>query len=154
MNGRQVIDVIRKNTMNSAVGIDYGAGDTPAPEFGPRGRRASPAGFGPPRTSSPAPGLNASPPLRTTPLSGRTYPNQHRYTLTDSGSGQSIFPGSTRPQSTVSRPSSRPPNGRVPSGPIPTNELATARPTKAGPTTFAEMGIQGAKAEEKDCVIM
>jgi len=28
------------------------------------------------------------------------------------------------------------------------------RPAGKGPTTFAEMGIQGVKLEEKECVIM
>jgi len=168
MDGRQVIDVIRKNSTNPAVGVNYAAGTASATEFDPRGRRASAGVPGGPRTSS---SPNSSPPLRSAPISGRTYPNQHRYTLVDSGPaagsapgvgpGQGPAPGiSMRPQSAVSlppapRPSSRPPAGRLPSGPILTNEPATfAKPAKTGPATFAEMGIQGAKAEEKDCVIM
>lgn len=31
--------------------------------------------------------------------------------------------------------------------------VVAPKPSK-GPTTFAEMGIQGAKAEDKECVIM
>ena len=60
------------------------------------------------------------------------------------------------------RPASRPALPRVQSGGIPPTEpqqqqqqpVAAPRPAKTGPTTFAEMGITAAKAEDKECVIM
>jgi len=155
VNGQQVIDVIRKNSINPAAGIVPSAA---APGLG------NVAEFGPgiPRASSPVSDLNPSPRPRPIPPGGRMYPSQHRYTLTDSGPSVGQMPGAGpgRPQSisplpTGSRPSSRPPPGRAPSGPIQSSEpVAAPRTSKTGPTTFAEMGIQGAKADDKDCVIM
>ena len=48
------------------------------------------------------------------------------------------------------RPVGRPPGQRTGSTPSPV--LPPQRPAAKGPTTFAEMSIQGVKLEEKECV--
>lgn len=65
------------------------------------------------------------------------------------------------------RPAGRPPGQRTGSTPSPAmppggtqdqdgpgSQPPPARPAAKGPTTFAEMGIQGVKLEEKECLIM
>jgi hypothetical protein len=103
----------------------------------------------------------------------RQFTNQHRYTLVDPGSGSgppSRQQSPSQPQPpTYARPAGRPPGQRQGSGPpqgppaqgppqggadrVPSPQAARPSGPKA-PTTFAEMGIQGAKLEDKDCVIM
>lgn len=83
-----------------------------------------------------------------------------RYALADPGSN-SVPPGATpRPQQGGRQPSDRfnpgaPSHGSTPPPQQP-HHHNTAPPTKkpTGPATFAEMGIQGAKAEDKECRIM
>ncbi|KIK36716.1 hypothetical protein CY34DRAFT_811059 [Suillus luteus UH-Slu-Lm8-n1] len=100
----------------------------------------------------------------------RQFVGQHRYTLVDPGSGAAPPPPSqqTQPQPAYARAAGRPPGQRQGSGPpqgqaqvqgapsdrAPTPQGATRPPGSKPPTTFAEMGIQGAKLEEKECIIM
>ncbi|KAG0706871.1 HCP-like protein [Suillus ampliporus] len=102
----------------------------------------------------------------------RQFAGQHRYTLVDPGSGSA--PPSRQqspsqqpqqqPQPAYARAAGRPPGQRQGSAPpqaqgppagdrAPTPQAARSSGPKP-PTTFAEMGIQGAKLEEKECVIM
>ena len=60
-------------------------------------------------------------------------------------------PSRTDPPS-YARPVGRPPGQRT--GNIPSPVLPPERAAAKGATTFAEMGIQGMKPEEKECVIM
>lgn len=113
------------------------------------------------RYSSPQPqnAATASPRLR--PAKPQQFPNSNRYTLTDPGSGSAPGPrqGSPSAPGRGQSPSSRPVAGSLPD-PAGTGtgtgsgDSTPPRKTVTGPTTFAEMGIQGAKAEEKECVIM
>lgn len=98
----------------------------------------------------------------------KQFPNQHRYTLVDPGLA---LPGAMSPPRTQSpayaRPAGRPPAQRTASAPSPggmptqtgpegsgVQPPSKQRPAAKGPSTFAEMGIQGARLEEKECVIM
>lgn len=104
----------------------------------------------------------------------RQFTNQHRYTLVDPGSAPPSRQQSPAQQSqpTYARPAGRPPGQRQGSGPpqgptaqgppqgplgssdrVPSPQAARP-PVPKPPTTFAEMGIQGAKLEDKECVIM
>ena len=70
--------------------------------------------------------------------------------------------GVSLPPSRTDLPGYAPPAGRAPgqrTGSMPLPALppdmeGLERPAAKGPTTFAEMGIQGVKLEEKVCVIM
>jgi hypothetical protein len=105
----------------------------------------------------------------------RQFAGQHRYTLVDPGSGgappsrQQSPIQQPQPQPAYARAAGRPPGQRQGSGPpqgqspqalatsgdrTPTPQGSTRPPGPKPPTTFAEMGIQGAKLEEKECVIM
>ncbi|KAJ7588155.1 HCP-like protein [Mycena floridula] len=146
-DGRQVIDVIRKNTITSYPEPGQGAGP-------PRGRYPSHSREHSQSTPVPRP--------------QKAVPAQHRYTLTDAPPQVTPAADSHRTQSPASRnPNARPPNSNLaPPGPNPNSRPnsapssnassnASARPKPPGPATFAEMGFQGAKAaEDKDCVIM
>ncbi|KAL0579576.1 hypothetical protein V5O48_002414 [Marasmius crinis-equi] len=110
----------------------------------------------------------------------KQFAGASRYTLTDPGSGSagnspsgSPAPGG-RPQHPGRAPSAGPPGSGGYGGPRPGSsgaphpgpgsrpgsagvggpEGGSQRPKPPGPQTFAEMGIQGAKAEDKECVIM
>ncbi|KAG1726342.1 HCP-like protein [Suillus paluster] len=108
----------------------------------------------------------------------RQFANQHRYTLVDPGSGSATPVRQQSPsqqpqaqQPAYARAAGRPPGQRQGSAPqpqppaqaqgplgadrdrTPTPQAARAPGSKPA-TTFAEMGIQGAKLEEKECVIM
>ena len=103
---------------------------------------------------------NGSPQLRPIQPGGRAYPNSHRYTLTDAPAAP-IPGGGTRPLSVGGvRPAGRPPASRLQSGGVQSAQSAQSaapaapRLAKAGPATFAEMGIAHTKLEEKECVIM
>ncbi|KAL4079382.1 HCP-like protein [Scleroderma citrinum] len=156
-DGQRVVDVIRKNsnTRPVAQGPPVPAPNQPMSAI--------------PENNTPA---NASPRVAQAPAPGqppRQFPNQHRYTLVDPGSA----PGSSSPPSRTQSPpyarqAGRPPGQRSASGPapgpapsnagppedVPPPSRAPQRPPARGPSTFAEMGIQGAKLEEKECVIM
>lgn len=122
-------------------------------------------------SSSPSAVPQQLPPQQQQPQ--RQFVGQHRYTLVDPGSGsappsrQQSPSQQPQPQPAYARAAGRPPGQRQGSGPsqgqgppqaqaqvpgdrAPTPQAAARKP----PTTFAEMGIQGAKLEEKDCVIM
>lgn len=124
--------------------------------------------------SSPSAVPQQLPPQQQQPQ--RQFVGQHRYTLVDPGSG-SATPSrqqspsqqpQPQPQPAYARAAGRPPGQRQGSAPpqgqppqaqgSPGDRAPTpqaARPTgPKPPTTFAEMGIQGAKLEEKECVIM
>ncbi|KAF9039654.1 HCP-like protein [Hymenopellis radicata] len=70
-------------------------------------------------------------------------------------------PGSSHAKLPSGAPNSRPstaasnPSGRIPAGVMNTPQPAGSGPPKRpGPTTFAEMGFQGGKAEEEKCTVM
>ncbi|KAF8137269.1 HCP-like protein [Boletus edulis] len=165
-DGRQVVEVIRKNSVARhhahGSGPIVGVGATPGlPPVNEREQAPVPA------ASPQGPGTGPS-------SAQRQFPNQHRYTLVDPGSGSAG--GSSPPLRTDSpsyaRPAGRPPGQRAGSIPLPSPALPASGPDGDGdanggpgqtapplprakaPTTFAEMGIQGVKLEEKDCVIM
>ncbi|KAJ8496917.1 hypothetical protein ONZ45_g12256 [Pleurotus djamor] len=125
-----------------------------------------------PQQTSPRPPHASPNPANTTGVGlrpqqpGRQFPNAQRYTLTDPGSGSASPPppvGMGRPSTASPRPGTAGSGGgpsRVPSGddfgaPGGFGGAGGGRVNKPpGPTTFAEMGFQGAKAEDKECVIM
>ena len=158
MNQNQVVDVARRASLDHGPRDEYYHNPPQAPP---------PAGL----ASVPEGSPNSSPRLRPQPGARQQYPNnQHRYTLTDGGpsSGLPLQAGPIPPGG--ARPAGRPPAqrqqggpggppGRLSNGPMPSAPQAPAaaapRPSKPpGPATFAEMGITGAKAEDKECVIM
>ncbi|THU83516.1 hypothetical protein K435DRAFT_689452 [Dendrothele bispora CBS 962.96] len=137
-DANQVVDLIRKNTLEGRPG-GYGGGP-----HGGHGRY----------TTEPAPYQQGPPPGSVMPsvgpphMDGRAYPTANRYTLTDPGTApppEGAPPG-RHPQSRQSSPRpGRPGMG----GPAPSTS-----PKPPGPQTFAEMGFQGARAQDKECVIM
>ena len=162
---RQVVDVIRKNS--TARHHAHGSGP--------------PAGAGvwtppvlPPVTEQQPPphAMNMSPQVLQAPAQAptqpqRQFPNQHRYTLVDPGANSAgVSPPPSRMDSPgYARPAGRAPGQRTGSMPSPglpphmegpgaSQPPPPQRPAAKGPTTFAEMGIQGVKLEEKVCVIM
>jgi len=150
MSGRQVIDVVRKNSTDVPQGPAVVQGAV-APGLGTLAEKER-------RDSIPNMPSQDLSRLRPTAAPGRGYPNSQRYTLADGGA----IPGppapglSVRPQSVGAlRPAaSRPAASRIQSGGVQPSEAPAPRPAKTGPTTFAEMGITAGKAEDKDCVIM
>ncbi|KIL58303.1 hypothetical protein M378DRAFT_332549 [Amanita muscaria Koide BX008] len=116
----------------------------------------------------------SSPRLR--PAQPQQFPNVNRYTLTDNPGppGRNLSPA--RPMSGGGPGAGRygrggravsggvgmttPPHNSSPGpshSPLPSEtgpEAATSAKQYKGPATFAEMGIQGVKAEDKECVIM
>ncbi|KAF8319199.1 hypothetical protein F5887DRAFT_905608 [Amanita rubescens] len=111
----------------------------------------------------------SSPRLR--PANTQQYPNLNRYTLVDNPvpSSRSASPG--RPGSGGNTPTvgrygrggrnvsggvgvSTPPHSTSPGPPSSEGSESHASKPQRGPSTFAEMGIQGVKAEDKECVIM
>ncbi|KAG9313607.1 HCP-like protein [Chiua virens] len=155
-DGRQVVDVIRK----TSVARHHGQTGAPPPVLTPvtEQSQASPQ-MQPAYSPAPAP-------------TQRQFPSQHRYTLVDPGAGPTAGqspPPMVADSPSYARPAARPPAQRVgslptpaaPQGPYnadtggsPTPQQPPARSAAKGPTTFAEMGIQGVKLEEKECVIM
>ena len=102
---------------------------------------------GPVRSASPARKLRKN----------QEHKNSSSITLANnSGAGRSPSPGWTpRTKSTADEmgPVSTPPVPSLP--PISANDNNTYTPTSPRhPTTFAEMGFNGVKAEDKDCIIM
>lgn len=159
-DGRQVVEVIRKNSTARHHG--HGSSAAPTPVLPPVAEQP------PAHTMSPQIQQGPSAPPQAPPQ--RQFPNQHRYTLVDPGSGSAG--GASPPLRTDSpsyvRPAGRPPGQRAGSIPSPAppqggpqdvngdihQQPLPGRQTAKGPTTFAEMGIQGVKLEEKECVIM
>ncbi|KAH7886822.1 HCP-like protein [Phlebopus sp. FC_14] len=157
-DGRQVVEVIRRNSVVRPSA--QAPGPVSGPALPPVAEQAA---------NSPSPRINQGPAAQPP----RQFPNQHRYTLVDPGSnsaGGSPPPSRTQSPS-YARPTGRPPGQRTGSGgpgqgvmspPMPSSQVAEGEvpqqaPTRAhvkGPTTFAEMGIQGARLEEKECIIM
>jgi hypothetical protein len=98
----------------------------------------------------------------------RQFPNQHRYTLVDPGAISAGSVAAPRTESpSYARPVGCPPGqrtGSMPSLALPpgwpdmeepgASQPPPQRAAGKDPTTFAEMGIQGVKLEEKECVIM
>ncbi|ESK92306.1 chitin synthase activator [Moniliophthora roreri MCA 2997] len=171
-DSKQVVELIRKNTLGSRPPIPpqqpsaHGRYATEPQPYPPQQARPPSAG-GPHQQQAPynGPGVGLRPQQHQ-----QAFPSANRYTLTDPGSG-SAPPGSGRTTSPM-QGGPVPPGRRVTSGPgsqtppqgpsqqpPPQNQ---SRPTssaggaskKPGPQTFAEMGFTGAKAEDKDCVIM
>jgi hypothetical protein len=164
-HGRRVIEHIRKNSLAYH------------PEPGPSQQYPPPASSGAPTMPS-MPEHPSSPPIHATghhmPSAAipqarprpqkqqQQLPAQNRYTLSDPGSG-SASPANSRPPSQAPPSQFRPPGQRKQSGGTagsPANSSPSTPPVqqqppkKTGPATFAEMGIQGGKAEDKECVIM
>ena len=164
-DSRQVVDVIPKNSTTRHHAHGSGAGGTPIlPPVTELHQQQPP----PPVVHA----MNMSPQVPQGPPQGpppqRQFPNQHRYTLVDPGANSA---GNSPPPSRTdspgyARPAGRPPGQRTGSMPSPALPPDTEgfggasqapppqRPAAKGPTTFAEMGIQGVKLEEKECVIM
>ena len=161
-DSHQVVEHIRRSSSTRhPAGVASGAAPnlTPVTEQG--------QGAVPGHVASPPMSQGASPGT-TPPHNQRHFPNQHRYTLVDPGSGSAG--GSPPPSRTDSpsyaRPAGRPPGqrgGSMPSPAMPPDAdsppgpgLGVSSPSQRskGPTTFAEMGIQGVRLEEKECVIM
>ncbi|PBK94885.1 HCP-like protein [Armillaria gallica] len=137
-----VVEVIRKNTL-----IDM-------PQSAPH------------RDSISMPPPNSHPmhaPARGQP---QQMPGRNRYSLADPGFNSappstssspspSLKPPRTESPVGMGRRTASPATGRIPSGVATTPQPpAQDKPKPPGPTTFAEMGFQGAKAEDKECVIM
>ena len=168
-DGRQVVDVIRKNS--AARHHAHGSGP-------PAGAGVGTTPVLPPVTEQQPPphAMNMSPqvpqaPVQAPPQPQRQFPNQHRYTLVDPGANSAgVSPPPSRTDSPgYARPAGRAPGQRTGSMPSPAlppdmegpggqgqgaSQPPPQRPAAKGPTTFAEMGIQGVKLEEKECVIM
>ncbi|KDQ32200.1 hypothetical protein PLEOSDRAFT_1111124 [Pleurotus ostreatus PC15] len=144
----------------------YGLQHSPPPMQSPL------PGGGPGQRPPPAAGPGVG--LRPQPAGGRQYPAAQRYTLTDPGAASGSPPPGQRPTSSGGRAPShspRPSPARIPSGGGYGEDAggmgggpgfggggtsqASTRPNKqTGASTFAEMGFQGAKVEDKECVIM
>ncbi|KAF8643382.1 hypothetical protein AX16_009052 [Volvariella volvacea WC 439] len=174
LDGRQVVDMVRRNSVKQQ-GYGYNSGGAAA------GGRLPPVQEQPGPSPGPSPGMPEPEPHRhsTSPGPGprpsagspqpQHFPGANRYQLSDtpvpSGSGGASSPGPGRgagPRPGRGRGNyidggySRPPpsSGSNPGSPPPEPQSPTAGPKKPGPATFAEMGIHGVKAEDKDCVIM
>ena len=156
MVDRWLIDVIRKNStaryvprtrIGVGVGVRVGAGGVTTPVLPPVTEQQPPLHAM--NMSSQVP----QGPAQAPPQPQRQSPNQHRYTLIDPGANSAGV--STPPSRTDSPvypwPAGRPPGQRM------GNMPAVLPPDMEGPgasqpsTTFAEMGIQGVKLEEKVC---
>ncbi|KAF9266514.1 hypothetical protein L218DRAFT_956288 [Marasmius fiardii PR-910] len=181
-DSKQVVDLIRKNTLGSS-----GSPSTPG-GLGRHGRHMTEPGQpgGPPHPahhgSLPPQGYGSPSPQLGPPK--QQYPNANRYTLVDPGTGSNPIntsphgspglgpaplPGG-RPQHPGRVASAGPPGhggypGRPGSSGGPGSRPGSAggpggaaggppKPKPSGPQTFADMGIQGAKVEDKECVIM
>ncbi|KAK0454116.1 uncharacterized protein EV420DRAFT_1481824 [Desarmillaria tabescens] len=144
-----VVEVIRKNTLmemphsapphRSSVSMPPPSGPPmPAPVRGNSGGSLQPQQMpGRNRYSLADPGFNSAPPS------------------TSSSPSPSLRPQRTESPVGMGRRTGSPATGRIPSGVAATPQPpAQDRPKPSGPTTFAEMGFQGAKAEDKECVIM
>lgn len=161
-DSRQVVEVIRKNSV--ARHNAHGSGAAASPNLVPVAEQAPPHAMSPQVQPPPGPGSQAQ------AQAHRQFPNQHRYTLVDPGAGSAgnSPPPSRTDSPSYARPAGRPPGqraGSIPSPALPQggpqdqdvdggSQPPPARAAVKGPTTFAEMGIQGVKLEEKECVIM
>lgn len=155
-DGNLIIGNIRKSSLGPAPQQGMGRGQTQSPPF--------------PTSSSVAGKMqghaspSTSPQLRPQQVQGQgrppkqqNFPGQNRYQLTDSPAPGGVGRGAGKTQSPAVRP---PSDASVPEG---TGGAGVGgeppkRPNnasgKTGPTTFAEMGFQGAKAQDKECVVM
>ncbi|KIY48771.1 HCP-like protein [Fistulina hepatica ATCC 64428] len=123
-----------------------------------------------PSFSNERPAISGSPP-RWTNSSGpppsaspRLMPSMTRFSLADPGGGSAPRLTSPSPASRPVSPGSRRPSrnntqnsesgSATPSLPTPGPQTPAFGPAKKGPTTFAEMGFQGVKAEKDECLIM
>ncbi|KAG8216706.1 HCP-like protein [Butyriboletus roseoflavus] len=165
-DGRHVVEVIRKNS--TARHHAHGSGAAPTQFLPPVVEQPSQAmtpqiqqGLGAPLGPGPQAALN------------QQFPNQRRYTLVDPGANPTGLASPPPPLPNADSPSyarqaGRPPGQRTGSMPSPappqggpqdmdgeaSQQPPPGRHPPKGPTTFAEMGIQGVKLEEKECVIM
>ncbi|KAJ3971364.1 HCP-like protein [Lentinula raphanica] len=141
-DSKQVVDLIRKNTLPSSRQQSIPPyAQQPPPHVPQQAPRPPPQGQQP-----------------------QAYPTANRYTLVDPGSASASPRADSRsPSLGPPPPAGRPhPPRRGPSGGLPISGTgqgagagAGAQPPKpSGPQTFAEMGITGAKAEDEKCVIM
>ncbi|KAK1219387.1 hypothetical protein PQX77_017912 [Marasmius sp. AFHP31] len=181
-DSKQVVELIRKNTLGSSGPPGppgpgrhgphgrYPTEPPPGPPHPHHQGSLPPQGYGSPSLGPPKqfananrytltdPGsgsANSSPASSPAPMhaqlpGGRPPHPGHPGRVPSAGPGISGGYG-PRPGSSGG-PGSRPGSagGPGPHG----NEAAPPRPKPSGPQTFAEMGIQGAKAEDKECVIM
>lgn len=150
-NGR-IIENIRKNSLSMgggpSVGTDVGQvfpsshPGSPQPTMAHQPAMAPPPTMAPPKPVSPAPGPHGA--MHGSPQPSYN-PGAARFQLTDPGTVPGAAGG--RKASGMSEP-----------GTGPAAEGPATRPGKAnkapGPQTFAEMGFQGARAEDKECHIM
>lgn len=157
-DGNMVLEAIKKNSLappmydppQSAIPSPTG-GSPPRPQFKRYALSDGPS-TGPVRAPSPARRLrkNQEPnnPSSANNSSGR---------FVGGGGGRAPSPGKT-PRTKLSAddmgPVPAPPSSEVPIVPPSANDDgATSGPSKR-PTTFAEMGFHGVKAQEKECIIM
>ncbi|CAK5272421.1 unnamed protein product [Mycena citricolor] len=160
----QVMELARKSSIaesshyrGASTSLDYRAPSQPQQQ--PQRQRMG-SNSNPPREGS-------VPPNRMPPREPSVPPGATRYSLADPGagrpgSGQSSRPGSAagasvRPMGTppMRRPGANATTGTP--GPKPSTSDDEGIVTKTGgggPATFAEMGFTGAKAEDKECVVM
>ncbi|PFH49403.1 hypothetical protein AMATHDRAFT_147690 [Amanita thiersii Skay4041] len=167
-NSQQVVDLARRtSTLRPST--------APSQHGPPQGGRLPSMAESPPSSSASSPQLRPSyggqPQPHITPQQQQQqqFASMNRYTLTDPGSSRNSSPGPQRNHHDPGRPGSAGPSRYGPksgtpvsggvggtatdSPPPPTAAVPAAKPHK-GPTTFAEMGFQGARAEDKECVIM
>lgn len=172
--GARIVEAARKNSVirpaavappvlsGSQARTSYGGNLTEEPQ--PHGRTSS-------MTPAPPPSAYGSPRNRPADLppsqsaSPRPFANAPRYALADPGSGSATGPrpapqaafGPPRQSRQNSGPGAASAPGPGPSqspavgSPLPTPAVG---PPRKGPQTFAEMGINTAKVEEKECIIM
>lgn len=168
-NGRQVVEMIRKNSLKNYNGPGPGPGHGP----GPRQHHAGTASGGRlPAMPEDRPYDQSQP---SPPPQQAHFPGANRYQLTDApvsstppaqhagqgrphsagrgrggvsvGSGTGYNAG--RPEGSYGRGGGAGPSSQ--SSPAPQPPKASSKP---GPATFAEMGIHSTKAENKECIIM
>ncbi|KAK7014138.1 hypothetical protein VNI00_019375 [Paramarasmius palmivorus] len=177
-DSKQVVDLIRKNTLQQQRPPQPQQGHGRYPTEPPQQRPPPQIQAPPPQIQvppqQPPPQIQAPPPQQ--PYNGpgvgprphlqtqQSFPNANRYTLTDPGSGSAAPSGRTtsphpHPGRRVTSDSGpggglgAGAGGMTPPSSRPTSSAGSG-PKKPGPQTFAEMGFQGAKAEDKDCVVM
>ncbi|KAF5345956.1 hypothetical protein D9756_010911 [Leucocoprinus leucothites] len=160
-DGRMVVDGIRKQSMMESQAYNRTSPPRQHQQLQQQPQPQQPAHQPRPQNSRPQ---MSRPQSNISTMSGRTG-----YSLTDSpmttpppGSGPHGAPGGgTGPGGGPGGRLQRPGGGGGPGGPgggmgftdAPPSQ-GHSKPQKSGPATFAEMGIQGAKAENDSCVIM
>ena len=149
--GRRIVEVIRKNSLaiqNSSA--DYPSYPAQRLQAMPENQTAQAPLSNRRKSSVPDTPSPVGSPRPRPAQPGRQSLAQNRYTLTD---GPAPQPQPQQPERIIT--SSPTPASSGGESTLPqSNANPLHRPTGKGPSTFAEMGFQSGKAEEKDCVIM